>query len=261
MAPGAVTAPPYGPSVSDDDLLQVRPGDASETFQPPHDGWPGFRVTREDRGWPLFRVAFEGIDEDELSRLRDPSMPVMTLGLPVDDPLHDRLFCAPCRAVKLHRLPVVLRQGVDVEPLDRVMSCGTFEKAWEYGGFPKVMLFFDRAELSGSGIRLDEGMSAAEEAELRARYPNELRYGDGPPWLTRLPVDHPMAGTAYESAYGCYVSGDPAAAVLAVALFGTEEMLGDLPALVQRAADDALALARANAAYAAANPRRRPRAG
>lgn len=43
------------------------------------------------------------------------------------------------RATNLSRLPVVLATGVDVEPTTHHIYAAEFDKAWEYGKFPKVI--------------------------------------------------------------------------------------------------------------------------
>ena len=44
------------------------------------------------------------------------------------------------RAVAIDRLEAVLRNGIDVEPVDSVIFVATFDKAGEYGGWPKLII-------------------------------------------------------------------------------------------------------------------------
>ncbi len=47
------------------------------------------------------------------------------------------------RGVASDRLRAVLRSGIDVEPPDSRIFAGPFDKAWEYGGWPKMLLALD----------------------------------------------------------------------------------------------------------------------
>src|SRR5262245_53739929 len=51
------------------------------------------------------------------------------------------------RAVGIDRLAIVLAKGVDVEPTNATIFVDFFSKAWEYGGWPKVVLAFDPSRL------------------------------------------------------------------------------------------------------------------
>ena len=44
------------------------------------------------------------------------------------------------RGVEIGRLPTILSTGIDVDPTDGVIYCEVGDKAYEYGGFPKVIM-------------------------------------------------------------------------------------------------------------------------
>jgi hypothetical protein len=60
------------------------------------------------------------------------------------------LIACAFRGVGVDRLGAVLRSGIDVEPSDSVIYVDFFDKAWEYGGMPKVILALDRDFLDGT---------------------------------------------------------------------------------------------------------------
>jgi hypothetical protein len=72
---------------------------------------------------------------------------------------------AEFRGVGLDRLPTILATGVDVEPTTAPIWVSTFEKAWEYGGLPKVVMAFD-----GSHLERLPDTSANSPYEVFARW-------------------------------------------------------------------------------------------
>jgi hypothetical protein len=124
------------------------------------------------------------------------------------------------RGVSASRLPVVLRSGIDVEPTDSAIYAHYFDKAWEYGGFPKLVLALDMTGLDRTYKELPEDADGAEIEELRQTYPTRLTTEDRTIWLTRLQEDDPHAATQYEWGYGWWIPGDPIAVLRFAVVFG-----------------------------------------
>ena len=62
---------------------------------------------------------------------------------PVVEPLLNLMVAhkgVTMRGVAIDRLPTILSTGIDVDPTDRVIYCEIGDKAYEYGGFPKVVM-------------------------------------------------------------------------------------------------------------------------
>ena len=57
------------------------------------------------------------------------------------------------RGVGLDRLQTILATGVDVEPTTAPIFVSDFDKAWEYGGWPKVVMAFDGCTSSSRTVR------------------------------------------------------------------------------------------------------------
>jgi hypothetical protein len=77
------------------------------------------------------------------------------------------------RSVPLERLADILSVGIDVPPADSFFYADCLEKAWEYGGFPKLVLTLDpyRLDRTFREIRSD----LPEEApRLRAHPPGPV---------------------------------------------------------------------------------------
>lgn len=122
------------------------------------------------------------------------------------------------RAVSLDRLKYVLSTGVDVEPADSVMWVDCFDKAWEYGGWPKLMMVFDHRALEPSFREVRSDIDPPELESLREDYPTMLESKDGTRlWLSRLPEGDRRVASAYERAYGRWIGrerGNPLRALL-----------------------------------------------
>lgn len=124
------------------------------------------------------------------------------------------------RGVSHDRLDCVLRSGIDVVPPDSTIYVDDFEKAWEYGGWPKVMLALDTERLSHTYRELRSDTPELELRALRQIYPTELKSADGEQlWLSRLSEDDPRISTEYEIAYARWIPGDPMQALRAVLIF------------------------------------------
>jgi hypothetical protein len=125
------------------------------------------------------------------------------------------------RAVSIDRLGTVLTTGVDVEPSDAVVYADSFEKAWEYGGWPKVVLALSLDKLDRTYRELPADTDAEELALVQQRFPTVLPAVDGTTlWCSRLAQDDPCIAKSYEREYAWWIPGDPFEALRAVLLFG-----------------------------------------
>ena len=55
--------------------------------------------------------------------------------------------CTDFRGIGLGRLPTILATGIDVEPTTAPIFVSDFDKAWEYGDWPKVIMALDGMHL------------------------------------------------------------------------------------------------------------------
>lgn len=131
------------------------------------------------------------------------------------------------RAVSADRLPAVLENGIDVEPTDSVIYADkAFGKAWEYGGFPKMVLALNPDELEPTYREVPTDTPADEIAEIRKDYPTVLTSSDGEwLWCSRLDEDDGGTAKSYERLYARWIPGNPFDALRSVFVFGNEEDL------------------------------------
>ena len=135
----------------------------------------------------------------------------------------DLIYCA-FRGVDVSRLPTVLRTGIDVEPSDSVIFVDGFEKAWEYGGMPKVILALDWECLQGTWHEMPSTASAAEVNSVKALFRTQLLSDDKKRfWFSRLNQDDPRIASEYETAYARWIPGNPLEAIRAILIFGKTE--------------------------------------
>jgi hypothetical protein len=128
---------------------------------------------------------------------------------------------AEFRGVGLDRLPTILAKGVDVEPTTAPIYVSNLEKAWEYGGLPKVVMAFDGRHLQRTYREVISDAPDDEIARLMVDYPNRIESRDGKRlWLTRLPET--SADSSYEVNFARWIPGDPFDALLAVFVFKLE---------------------------------------
>lgn len=133
------------------------------------------------------------------------------------------------RSVSIDRLDTVLATGIDVHPTDAVLFANTFDKAWEYGGFPKVMLALEIKGMSRTWKKRPSDAPEAELDELRKQYPTVVERADGEElWFSRLPEHDPRVATPYETAHGRWIPGDPFDVLRAILIFGQEPELAKL---------------------------------
>jgi hypothetical protein len=137
----------------------------------------------------------------------DPTLPVKTY-----------------RGVGLDRLATVLTTGIDVEPSDSVIFADFIDKAWEYGGFPKVILALDPGRLERTFREIPADTPQDELDAVRERFPNVLTSADGETlWCSRMSIEDPRIASPYEWAYAWWIPGDPFEALRAVLLFASED--------------------------------------
>jgi hypothetical protein len=124
------------------------------------------------------------------------------------------------RGVSIDRLETILRIGVDVEPPDSVIYVSDFDKAWEYGGFPKLVLAFKCDKLRRTHATVPADTPPEELSELTKTFPTVVPSIDGESlYLSRLAADDTALGTEYEWAYAYWIPGDPFDALVAALVF------------------------------------------
>ena len=112
------------------------------------------------------------------------------------------------RGVNLSRLGNVLQNGVDVEPPDAVFWAADIGKAMEqqYGGDNKLILAFNIEKVKPSWVSFKhDELTKNEIAELRKRYPTQVRRENGVTRLSRLPAEDGRAGDPKETIYGYWL--------------------------------------------------------
>jgi hypothetical protein len=135
-------------------------------------------------------------------------------GAPVS--FSDLLSCE-YRATSWDRLGTVLCTGIDVEPTNAPIYVDGFDKALEYGGWPKVILALRHEQLDRTFREVSADTPSAQLAELERVFGTKLPSADGSKlWLSRLGADDPSLTTDYEVAYARWVPGDALAALAAV---------------------------------------------
>lgn len=142
---------------------------------------------------------------------------------PVDEfalkSVDDRLPLCRFRGVSTERLATVLANGIDVDPPDAVVYVSSFEKAWEYGGLPKLVLAIDPTHLDRTFRTLGPDPTPAEREEVSALFPTMIETVDGEQWFSRLTTDDPGLGSGYEVEYARWIPGDALAALVAAIIF------------------------------------------
>lgn len=131
------------------------------------------------------------------------------------------------RCVSFSKLEQIVANGVDVSPVRReIYATQYFEKAWEYGDWPKVTMAFDSDQLERTFKEVPADISPNELAKIRKTYPTMLPMeADNSIWLSRLPKDDPHITKSYEREYCRWIPGDPFAALKALLVFTDDEAL------------------------------------
>jgi hypothetical protein len=121
------------------------------------------------------------------------------------------------RGVALERFQTVRRTGIDVEPTDSVIYVDCFEKAWEYGEWPKMVLALNPSKMKRTFVEVSADVDEDKLALLRRTFPTVCRSTDGTKlWLSRLPEHDPRVASEYERAYAWWIDGDARDALEAV---------------------------------------------
>lgn len=112
------------------------------------------------------------------------------------------------RGVNLGRLERVLSTGIDVEPPTAVFSTDSWDKALEYGGWPKLLLVLNQNLLALSTIRVPADTPAERLAELRAVRPTLVPSLDGR-WLCLSRLTDQRACDPYDLDFGRWIPERP----------------------------------------------------
>lgn len=135
--------------------------------------------------------------------------------------------CPDFRGVSFDRLETILATGIDVDPPTAPIFVSDFEKAWEYGGWPKVIVALDWRHLDRTFREIPADTPDEEIARLMIDYPTRIPDEAGERiWLTRLAESDPRAASPYEAAYARWIPGDPSDALRAVFVFVPERQRG-----------------------------------
>jgi hypothetical protein len=131
----------------------------------------------------------------------------------------------------------VLRTGIDVDPSSAVIYAEFFEKALEYGDWPKLILALRRKCLRPTFKEVPSSTPEDELAKLREEYPTTVLSEDGKTiWLSRLFPDDPRVASVYESAYARWIPGDAILALAAAFLLVRPEDTDTLQAVLESSA-------------------------
>ena len=140
------------------------------------------------------------------------------------------------RGVEYDRLPVVLRQGIDVIPTDSVIytaesACKAMEYGWYANTQKMILLMYDAAKISRTFIECPNNTPADELKELMQIYPTKVELSDTETvWLSRLKKEDKRLATPYEADYAGWISRNPFEALVGIIAIGvfTENELEEL---------------------------------
>ncbi|MET3124393.1 hypothetical protein AAKU67_004008 [Oxalobacteraceae bacterium GrIS 2.11] len=134
------------------------------------------------------------------------------------------VVCSDYRCVSIDRLPVIVNNGIDVFPTNSVIYVDFPDKAFEYGGWPKVLLVLNSKQLSPTWEEVEVTASAEKLEAIRKTHRTEILSEDGSKyWFSRLHEDDPKVTTAYERLYAKYIPGDAQSALIAAFVFAGSE--------------------------------------
>jgi hypothetical protein len=140
------------------------------------------------------------------------------------------------RGVTLDRLPTVVRLGIDVEPTCTPIYHDHIDKAWEYGGFPKVILALDERLLDRTFREVPLDHPEEEQQALLEEFPTRVVGPEGSTlWFSKLAPDDPRLTKPYEWAYGCWIPGDAREALNGVFVIGTADDRSKVVAMLEAA--------------------------
>ena len=121
------------------------------------------------------------------------------------------------RGVSLDRLQFVLENGIDVPPGAPLWVEIGIEKAWEYGGSPKLLLVLAQEALQPAHLVLPSSTPEQELEVYKTQYQTVLRREDrGEIYLSRLKPTDRRVGSGYEQAYCRFPAGDPRNCLVAI---------------------------------------------
>jgi len=121
------------------------------------------------------------------------------------------------RCVNINCLSNVLNNGIDVSPNTSVFyATEHIDKAFEYGGDPKLLLILDAKSLEQTymevrgdtrSAQIDEyDFDEDELGKLRGIYPTEIKSVDGSRiWFSRLDKNDPRVASSYEREYAKWI--------------------------------------------------------
>jgi hypothetical protein len=114
---------------------------------------------------------------------------------------------------------------VDVEPTTAPIFVSDFDKAWEYGGWPKVVMAFDGMCLQRTYREIVISETTAEQiTKLMVDYPTRIDDLAGERlWLTRFPQTDTRATSPYEREFARWIPGNPFDTLLTVFVFMPED--------------------------------------
>jgi hypothetical protein len=102
--------------------------------------------------------------------------------------------------VSWDRFEVVCSTGIDVTPTDSTIYVAEFEKALEYGDWPKVIIALRTEQLHSTFREVAADTQPEQLAELQCVFRTKVRSADGSKlWLSRLDADDPNVTTSYEA--------------------------------------------------------------
>jgi hypothetical protein len=129
---------------------------------------------------------------------------------------------------------MILTTGVDVEPTTAPIFVSDFDKAWEYGGLPKVVMAFDGTHLQPTCREIIFSETTDDEITgFMGDYPTRIEDRAGERiWLTRFPRTDTRSSTPYEAEYARWIPGNPLEALLAVFVFLPDDdpLVQEIPA-------------------------------
>ncbi len=172
-------------------------------------------ITRQPR--PTFLVELTEMVNPEMLKIKE--MDLFKEAARLVDPVMNLtdLICCGFRGVSWDRLAVVLSTGIDVEPPDATIYVDGFDKALEYGGWPKVIVALRNHCLDSTFREIAATTPEEQLVDLQRVFGTKLQSADGSKlWLSRLSADDSRVTTDYEVAYARWIPQDALEALAAV---------------------------------------------
>lgn len=164
----------------------------------------------------ILYVQVNGVGEEIVAKFNQ----IQLLGK-ISNLISTKIFSYKFRAVEYSRLSYVIKTGIDIDPTDGVVYAESFSKAYEYGGWPKIMLVLDSSHMQRTYREIPVDTPKDEIRRLQEIYPTILKSKDRSKfWLSRLPEDDKHIASHYESEYAWWIPGDPKEALGAILIFG-----------------------------------------